>query len=77
MADLTPEEIADLKATKTRLVKAMRSGARDVQHEGKRVSYRTIEEMQTALDGINEELAQAETGRKRSRVVYIRAGRGY
>jgi len=74
---LTPEEIEDLKAQRTKLKRAMRSGARDVQHEGKRVSYRSIEEMQTALDGINDELAEAETGAKKKRVIYLSVDRGY
>jgi hypothetical protein len=77
MDALTPEEIAALKATKARLLKAMRSGARDVQHDGKRVSYRSMEEMQTALDGINDELGEAETGKRRKRVMYVDARRGY
>jgi hypothetical protein len=77
MAELTPEEIAELKATKARLLKAMRSGARDVQHDGKRVSYRTMEEMQTALDGINDEIVGAETGKRRKRVSYVNPFRGY
>jgi hypothetical protein len=77
MAELTPQELAELKASKARLLKAMRSGARDVQHDGKRVSYRSIEEMQIALDGINAELDEAETGKRRKRVIYVGAGRGY
>lgn len=77
MAELTPEEIADLKAQRAKLKRAMRSGARDVQHDGKRVSYRSIAEMQTALDGINDELAEGETGKKRGRVIYVSSDRGY
>lgn len=77
MAVLTPEEIAELKTTKVRLLRAIRSGARDVSHGDKRVSYRTVAEMQSALDGINDELAAAETGKPKKRVIYIGATRGY
>lgn len=77
MATLTPEEIASLKQQKTKLVRAMRSGALSVQHGDKRVQYRSIAEMQSALDGINDELAEAETGRKKRRTIYIDARRGF
>jgi hypothetical protein len=77
MAVLTPEEIAALQAQKVALVRAMRSGALSVQHGDKRVQYRSIAEMQTVLDGINDELAEGETGKKRKRVFYIVGTRGY
>ena len=77
MAVLTPEEIEALKAQKKTLLKAMRSGARDVTHGDKRVSYRSLQEMQAALDGINDELAEAETGRPKKRVIYVDGRRGY
>lgn len=77
MAILTPDEIALLQGQKTELTKAMRSGALSVQHGDKRVQYRSYAEMQNALDAINDELAEAETGRKKSRVIYIGGRRGY
>jgi hypothetical protein len=77
MAVPTPEEIEALTAQKVELLKSMRSGALSVQHGDKRVQYRSIEEMQSVLDGINDELAEGETGKKRKRVFYIDASRGY
>lgn len=74
---MTPEEIAVLEQQKAALKKAMRSGALIVSHGDKRVQYRSISEMQTALAGINAELVEAETGKARRRVIYVRAERGY
>lgn len=76
MATLSDSEIAMLKAQRDKLKKAMRSGALSVQHGDKRVQYRSMAEMQTALDGLNDELSEA-VGRKRKRVFYLGGTRGF
>lgn len=76
MMALSPEEIAGLEAQKAKLKKAMRSGALSVQHGDKRVQYRSMAEMQAALDDINEEIADG-SGKKRKRVFYVDPSRGY
>jgi len=73
---LTEQQLQDLQKQRAMLVKAMRSGAMSVQHGDKRVQYRSLAEMQTALDGIDEEIAEG-SGKKRKRVFYVGASRGY
>lgn len=70
-------ELDDLKAERVTLVKAMRSGALSVQHGDKRVQYRSISEMQTVLDGLDEDIAAVEGKPKRKRVLYVAASRGF
>lgn len=74
---LTPDDILLLNTQKFELVSAMRSGALNVKHGDKQVQYRSIAEMQGVLDKINDELAEAETGQKKKRVIYVVASRGY
>ncbi|MCB5201711.1 hypothetical protein LH464_04360 [Neorhizobium sp. T786] len=76
MAVLSEEELDALRAQRVKLVKAMRSGALSVQHGDKRVQYRSLAEMQAALDGIDEDIAEG-TGKKRKRVFYIDSSRGF
>lgn len=76
MALLTPEEIAALQAQAASLKKAMRSGALSVAHGDKRVQYRSIAEMQAALDAINDEIAEG-AGKKRKRIFYLNGSRGF
>lgn len=72
MADITLEE---LKAQKVALVAAMRTGASTVRHGDKSVTYRSIDEMRVALEGIEQDIADV-AGTKKKRVFYISAHRG-
>lgn len=76
MAMAETPTLVDLETQRAKLVKAMRSGALSVQHGDKRVQYRSLAEMQKALDGINEDIDALE-GKKRKRVFYLGARRGY
>jgi hypothetical protein len=68
--------IAALKLQRQALLRAIRTGALSVQHGDKKVQYRSLSEMQIALSGINDEIAELE-GRPRKRVFYVNARRGY
>ncbi len=68
--------IAALKLQRQALLRAIRTGALSVQHGDKKVQYRSLTEMKSALSGIDDEIAELE-GRQRKRVYYINAGRGY
>lgn len=70
------ETIEQLEAQRTALKRAMRTGALSVGHGDKRVQYRSIEEMKTVLEDLNDEIAQLG-GKKKKRVLYITGGRGY
>ncbi|OHV85797.1 phage head-tail joining protein [Ensifer sp. LCM 4579] len=70
------ETIEQLEAQRTALKRAMRSGALSVGHGDKRVQYRSIEEMKSVLDDLNEEIAELG-GAKKKRVFYVGGGRGY
>lgn len=63
---------AELEAQRGALVKALRSGALHVKHGDKAVTYRSMAEIERAIDDIDSEL-----GKKRKRVLYINAKRGY
>lgn len=69
-------ELETLQAQKVALKKAMRSGALNVKHGEKSVTYRSLAEMEKALNGIEDEIAELE-GKPRKRVFYINASRGY
>ncbi|WP_321336555.1 phage head-tail joining protein [Breoghania sp.] len=70
---MTDEERAELLAARAALKKAMRSGALSVAHGDKRVQYRPIAEMQSALDDLNEELSATP----RRKVWYVTNYRGF
>lgn len=70
------ETLEQLQAQRGALVAAMRSGALKVRHGDKSVDYRSMSEMQTALDMIDEDIGVAE-GRKKKRITYARKTRGY
>lgn len=70
------ETVEHLEAQRLALVKAMRSGALQVRHGDKSVNYRSMSEMQTALDMIDEDIAVA-SGKKKKRITYLRVSRGY
>lgn len=70
------ETVEQLQAQRLALVKAMRSGALNVRHGDKSVVYRSMSEMQTALDMIDEDI-DAAAGKKRKRITYVSVSRGY
>lgn len=70
------ETVEQLEAQRTALVKAMRSGALKVRHGDKSVDYRSMSEMRTALEMLDEEIAEA-SGKKKKRITYVSASRGY
>lgn len=70
------ETFEQLEAQRLALVRAMRSGALNVRHGDKSVQYRSMAEMQTALDMLDEDIAEA-SGKKKKRIIYVSASRGY
>lgn len=70
------ETVAELKAQRASLKAALRSGALSVRHGDKQVMYRSVEEIKKALAVLDDEIAEA-SGKRRSRVMYVDARRGY
>jgi len=66
----------ELKSRKASLEASLYSGAQMVRHGDKQINNRSVEEIRKALDELNGEIA-AEEGRKRSRIFYLQATRGY
>jgi len=66
-----------LEAQRTALRAAIRSGARDVQHGDKRVQYRTVSEMRSALDDLNADIDRLDGVKKAGRVFYLGGDRGF
>lgn len=70
-ANLTPEEIEDLKARRKKLFNAYTSGTASISHNGKTVTFRSMSDIKDAINAIDEEL-----GDKRTRVIKTVSNRG-
>lgn len=70
-ANLTPEEVEDLKARRKKLFNAYTSGAASISHNGKTVTFRSMSDIKDAINAIDEEL-----GDKRTRVIKTVSNRG-
>ncbi|MCC8936872.1 hypothetical protein H8A99_10335 [Bradyrhizobium sp. Arg68] len=64
--------LAQLDALKA----ARRSGLRSIEYEGRRVEYRSDDEMQAAIASIQAEIA-AEGGTSRPTVAVVRSSKGF
>lgn len=69
---MTEEERQEMIAQRKTLLRLKRSGALSVGHGDKRVQYRSMADLDAAIEEINAEL---NGGRKR--VFYVNARRGY
>nr|DAH13496.1 MAG TPA: Head-to-tail joining protein W (GpW), fast protein folding, downhill [Caudoviricetes sp.] len=70
-ANLTPEEVEDLKARRKKLFNAYTSGTASISHNGKTVTFRSMSDIKDAINAIDEEL-----GDKRTRVIKTVSNRG-
>lgn len=59
--DLTEEEIADLKARRKKLFNAYTSGTATISHNGKSVTFRSLDDIKAAIDAIDAELCIKKT----------------
>lgn len=73
---LMPDQVQTMKAQLLALKNAARSGALNVKHGDKSVTYRSMSEIKDAIADLEDEIADAE-GRRRKRITYIDARRGY
>lgn len=70
-------DLATLQKQRDALDKAIAGGARSVSYAGRRVEYRDQDDMLAALRRLNRLIDKASGKTKpRSRVTYIRPGRG-
>lgn len=69
--DLTEEEIADLKARRKKLFNAYTSGTATISHNGKSVTFRSLDDIKVAIDAID-----AELGIKKTRIIKTVTRRG-
>lgn len=69
--DLTEEEIADLKARRKKLFNAYTSGTATISHNGKSVTFRSLDDIKAAIDAID-----AELGVKKTRLIKTVTHRG-
>jgi hypothetical protein len=69
--DLTDEEIADLKARRKKLFNAYTSGTATISHNGKSVTFRSLDDIKAAIDAID-----AELGIKKTRIIKTVTRRG-
>lgn len=69
--DLTDEEIADLKARRKKLFNAYTSGTATISHNGKSVTFRSLDDIKAAIDAID-----AELGVKKTRLIKTVTHRG-
>jgi len=65
-----------LKSQRESLEASLYSGAQSVRHGDKQLYNRSVEEIRKALGELDEAIAEEE-GRRRSRVIYLVAVRGY
>lgn len=70
-ANLTTEEVEDLKARRKKLFNAYTSGTASISHNGKTVTFRSMSDIKDAINAIDEEL-----GDKRTRVIKTVSNRG-
>ena len=69
--DLTEEEIADLKVRRKKLFNAYTSGTATISHNGKSVTFRSLDDIKAAIDAID-----AELGIKKTRIIKTVTRRG-
>lgn len=67
--------IEELEAQRDAIRRAIRSGARMVRHGDKIVEYRSVAELQSALDDVQEQIAEV-SGVRRSRIRYAKTTKG-
>jgi len=69
-------KLDELKAQKATLEASLYSGAQSVRHGDKQLYNRSVEEIRKALAVLEEEIAMEE-GKRRPRIFYPVAARGY
>ena len=69
---LTDEEIADLKARRKKLFNAYTSGTATISHNGKSVTFRSLDDIKAAIDAID-----AELGIQKTRIIKTVTRRGF
>ncbi|MBQ8465724.1 MAG: hypothetical protein IJ545_06920 [Alphaproteobacteria bacterium] len=69
--NLSEEEIADLKARRKKLFNAYTSGTATISHNGKSVTFRSLDDIKAAIDAID-----AELGVKKTRIIKTVTHRG-
>lgn len=67
--------IEELESQRDAIRRAIRSGARMVRHGDKIVEYRSVSELQSALDDVQEQIAEV-AGVRRSRIRYAKTTKG-
>lgn len=67
--------IDELEAQRDAIRRAIRSGARMVRHGEKIVEYRSVAELQAALDDVQAQITEV-TGTRRGRVRYMKTSKG-
>jgi hypothetical protein len=70
------ETLEELQSQRAALAKALHTGAFQVRRGDKQVTYRSVEEIKKALAALDEAIALV-SGKRRSRVTYVNAQRGY
>lgn len=69
--NLTPDEIADLRARRKKLFNAYTSGTSSISHNGKTVTFRSLSDIKEAINAID-----AELGEKKTRIIKTVSRRG-
>lgn len=69
--NLTPEEIAEFKERRKKLVNAYTSGVASISHNGKTTTFRSMADIKSAIDAID-----AELGIKKTRIIKTVTHRG-
>lgn len=72
----TSNKLEQLRTQRDALERALYTGALSVRHGDKQVNYRSVEDLKTAIDALENQILKLE-GRRRSRIIYIDSRRGY
>lgn len=68
-------DLATLTARRDALEKCMAAGTQTVEYDGKRVTYRSMAEMETAMARVNRAIA-ATSGRGRVHTIRVSTSKG-
>lgn len=70
--NLTEEEKAELRARRKKLLSAYTSGTASISHNGKTVTFRSMADIKSAIDAIDDELGV----KHKTRVIKTYTNRG-